>query len=161
MANREHLFRGFCPKESGERTIYIDGKVIRGRWLYGMPSTDGRYILNDFGRPYRLPGETNDTLSHSAHRVVPETVGEWTGLTDRDGNKVFEDDMLQINTYAYDEPESDYFGIIEYGEFGNGLREYDGKEWHMWRYLCDMRGSYTTTYEAVGNVWENPELLEV
>ena len=164
MAKRERIYRGFVPDDDGDRTIRIDGEQIRGRWVYGMPSTDGRYILDDFGRPYRLPGETHDTLSHSAHLVVPETVGEWTGLTDRAGNKIYEDDIIE----ACFKPGQ--YGVIRFGVYKNPFND-DKFAGHAGFYVEGIIGDekditrkdlgyWCLLKSGTGNIWENPDLLD-
>ena len=78
MAKRERIYRGFVPDDDGDRTIRIDGEQIRGRWVYGGPPKPGEAEPDREGLP-----------------VIPETVGEWTGLTDRAGNKIYEDDIIE------------------------------------------------------------------
>ncbi len=80
-------------------------------------------------------------------RVIPETVGQYTGLTDKNGTKIFEDDIVRL--YLVDDIE---MGIIKFNDI-------------MCRFMFFTKdGSYsfnnTCTFEVIGNIHDNPELLK-
>ena len=87
---REILFRGFHEDPNENETIFLDGKEIKGKWIEGylihneIPPTDIPYIGYLFGE-YDF-----DVLP-----VIPETVGQYIGLNDCQGNKIFENDIVQ------------------------------------------------------------------
>ena len=70
---RELLFRGFHPCD-GPDTIVMDGEVVKGRWVQG-------YFFQIWERTYILWGTTNDVPNMI--EVLPSTVGQYTGLTDK------------------------------------------------------------------------------
>ena len=81
--------------------------------------------------------------------IIPETLGQYTGLKDKNGTKIFEGDVVSYNGALYkvvfeDRNLSAYFGIaisaIETWQFS-----YQVPSDHM---------------EVVGNIYDNPELLE-
>lgn len=96
--------------------------------------------------------------------VYPETVGQFTGLTDKNGKKVFEGDILKFtDTNA----KYEWIGMVE---FGNPNGEYN------WGFqlvyisgvkpntdiLCWFDMEETGAFaEVIGNIQDNPELLEV
>lgn len=92
--------------------------------------------------------------------VNPETVCAYIGKNDGKSNKIWEHDILSINTYSYMEPEEDFFGEVVYCE-----------AWACWCIkqpeeekpipLCECEGSYMTKIEILGNRFDNPEILEV
>ncbi len=145
---REILFRAKC-KEDGD-------------WIYGDLLHDGiDYDVAIWEQKYKL-----------VTAIQEETVGQFTGLTDKNGKKIFEGDIVRIFS-------QDYIGIDEMGkvEFKDGCfgvsyfpeweREYSFGGWHFhrigeigeWREM-GASGKIYYTYEVIGNINDNPELLE-
>lgn len=84
---REILFRGFHPCE-GPETIVVDGEKVKGRWVEGSLLTykDGTTFVccEDY-----IPDVLNK------YEVLPSTVGQYIGLTDKNGKRIFDGDKVK------------------------------------------------------------------
>lgn len=106
-------------------------------------------------------------LRGNSHEVIPETVGQCTTLTDKNGKLIFTGDILHIKTgkgWTCPVGTDIYYKVVftEFNEQCNACTEYIGfmadnihdNEYSI-QYLVRAYGA-----EVVGNVYDNPELLE-
>ena len=156
--NREILFKA-KRKDNGE---WVKGAVL--------PAWNGAYIATSF-----LEGDSDEPLIVAAYEVVPETVCQYTGLTDRDGKKIWENDILRGHG------NDDDLAKVVFGEFNVIDVETYGKVdrvigWHTKVIETDVLSKCKPfclpmpltdfyikrcEYEVVKNAFDNPELLEV
>ena len=117
------------------REILFRGKTVcDGDWVYGgitwNPSRKKFFIHTDWEEA----------------KVIPETVGQYTGLTDENGVKIFEGDILHA-------AQGDF--VVRWSEsicsFVAGEKE---------RMRPCMNSGTVKCYEVIGNIYDNPELLE-
>ena len=143
------------------REILFRGKRLdNGEWVEGwyQPETTIKHwngIQETVGVTiaYKVEdGFLEDTL------VDPPTVGQYTGLNDKHGKRIFEGDIVAQNWYDYDEPRDDSFGKVVFCEYDCSFSVMDvNKDGFMPLGRC---GSYHWEVEVIGNVHDNPELLE-
>lgn len=83
-----------------------------------------------------------------AVEVIADTVGQYTGLTDRNGNKIFEGDIVNILT------ENEEIGVIVYEDSGFIV--------HADKFSIDIIYKINRTdVEVIGNKYDNPKLMEI
>ena len=119
------------------REILFRGKSkTTGEWFYG----------NLFDKD--ISGRTHiTTTSIGCLNIDPETVGQFTGITDRDGAKIFEDDIFKIGA------EEGIFTVkFDYGCF----LAYDGNGEQV-GILSELS---TMFVKVIGNIHDNKELLK-
>ena len=131
------------------REILFRGKnIANGKWEEGYFCP--KDIPSPFGEPIDCPSIIrNEDLLWCT--VIPETVGQYTGLTDKNGKKIFEGDIIKIPD-DYDE-----FGInagesyeIYFAFGGFRLKPKHSRARGFW--LEDDE-----TVEIIGNIHDNPE----
>lgn len=143
---REILFRGFYPDESRKTTITINETKVKGLWVFGYyvfrrarSGVFGQTVTDsDFDKHIIV------TNRGESYEVVPETVGQYTGLKDKNGKKIFEGDIIKDCL--------DEIGIIEYKP---KRAAFVVKNWEDGYILWTQ-----DNIEVIGNIFENPELLE-
>ena len=90
---------------------------------------------------------------------IPETVGQFTGLTDKNGKKIFEGDIVRVlgNQQVEDWKNVDYIALIAF--LDGGFCAIDGTvEDHAFRRYGLVRMDFDL--EVIGNIHDNPELLK-
>lgn len=123
------------------REILFRGKrANNGKWVEGF------YFIQR-GNPNAKAEEHYIRCYETDFNVDPETVGQFTGLTDKNGVKIFEGDIVE-----YDEELCPVVYEPDAGMF----------ELHGFGFVADFGYIDSSIFcEVVGNIHDNPELLEV
>lgn len=120
--NRETLFRG-KRVDNGE---WIYGSLVTGAFVKSATGQDIPYIFNtdECSNADCFEDFTDD---YGYYEVDPSTVGQYTGLTDSKGNKVFEGDIVKGGIYtAYEIKWDSYRAEFNTGAAGLSVSEVIG-----------------------------------
>lgn len=127
--------------------ILFRGKSIEdNKWVYGDLIREKKSFSKICTRIYRATNNGQELID-----VDSKTVGQYTGLKDKNGNKIFEGDIVDFP----DRSDSESYGVVEYDtnetEFGivyDSIYEGLGRQYH------------SRDIEVIGNIFDNSELLE-
>ena len=126
------------------REIIFRGKLPSGAWIEGD--------LRQYPSGAKAIKNTDFT---SLMEVDPRTVGQYTGLTDKNGTKIFEGDIVHMN--------SKKFGLSGHGLvvfWNGGFAIDDRKRKRLYPFI--QNGQYNAgDYRVDCNIYDNPELMEV
>lgn len=129
------------------REILFRGKTSNNIWIYGnlnyYPDINRTFIRKN---DKKLCPSMQSSLEEE---VSKKTVGQYTGLADKNGTKIFEGDIVDLKTTTY------HFKNCRI-KYQVCYARYCAIDNHGYEYPMDN----TFEYEVVGNVWDNPELME-
>ncbi len=133
------------------REIKFRGKRLdNGEWVEGF------YFESFTEIPYIMTLHDHILGMTEFYEVDPATVGQFTGLLDKNGKRIFEGDILK-----------DTDNEIYYVDFIRGCfylktnyKSFPHLGWTEWLPMCEIdRLANPTEFEVIGNIYENPELL--
>lgn len=135
------------------RAIKFRGKTINGEWVYGDLIQIGGGALIYHGDKQELeviPQEDSPCAvgfyPNEISPVIPKTVGQFTGIKDRNGAEIFEGDIMQ-HANPFDIP-----FIVNW---------IDSECCYGFNYGSTSYVITDTSFTVIGNVFENPQLLDV
>lgn len=133
---REYLFRG--------------KRKDNGKWVHGWVTTQHKkYTGGDL-----LTKIQSSTFGVGEHYVDTETIGQYTGLKDKNGKKIFEGDIIDFPDCS-----------DSYYSSGHGVVQYDSDETEF-AIIYDSiykglgRCHYSRDIEVIGNIYDHPDLLK-
>lgn len=131
------------------REILFRGKrVDNGEWVEGWLMNE--HIIpkeQEFTVECRNPQYFVDTDKLELYEIIPSTIGQYTGLTDKNGKRIFEHDIVRIAVC---------------GMYDNYVISYDNENasfvvgdtsFSFWSYI-------STRIEIVGNIYDSPDLIK-
>lgn len=151
------LFRAKTTKKKNNEAfnnVWVEGDLIKNK---------DKYYIHPHANVFKVENELAKLMV--CHEVIPETIGQYTGLTDKNGKKIFEGDIVVVK---YPKGDVCWVGDVQ---FQSGVF---GAEWASVKVNKSMLGSWGQTHnlrrfdddiieriEVIGNIHDNPELLEV
>ena len=146
------------------RDILFRGKrVDNGEWVYGYycPCVFGNFPAE----PAIIDADELKKGRWAPVRVIPETVGQYTGLTDKKGKKIFEGDIVKLTDKSFGYK---WKAVVEFGNpngnytWGWQLKPIGKAKNVNTDILCWVEMEETGAFcEVIGTIYDNPELLEV
>ena len=140
------------------REVLFRGKTYEGEWVQG-----------DFNHYHSGSGvfiAERESKGDFCKRVNPETVGQYTGLTDKNGKKIFEGDLLNGFEYPFlSDNAHNYFAEVIWFDNCPAFGLYTHK--HPLSAVrgisegnCELMEDFDSSqWEVIGNIHDNPELL--
>jgi uncharacterized phage protein (TIGR01671 family) len=143
------------------REILFRGKnVDNGAWVYGsfIPDMLEVFCITDidgFIKPFSLNKEELTEV-----RVERSTVGQFTGLTDKNGTRIFEGDIVKGKSEYFGNGSLNQKAVVLYDR-GQFLLSF-GETLEECKQLNDFEvvGVWSGDVEVIGNIHDNPELLK-
>lgn len=137
--NREILFKA-KRKDNGE---WVEGQYV---YITNPLTEDGKPIKHLICNGTNI---FNDLID-------PDTLCQYTGLTDKNGKKIWENDIIKTSRYGKNDGKGSNFAgfdifSVQWDDGGFAL-------YSKWRRF-NLRDN--NEYEVIGNIFDNPELLEV
>lgn len=121
-----------------------DGTWVVGMLSYGFSESSGYKEIGSYLTVFDL-----DSDSFKSYEVIPETVGQYTGLKDKNGKEIYDGDIMKRPQQNADKtPNGNHYKVVEWKIFGNNSVGFNVSA------QCNK-------YEIIGNIYENPELLKV
>lgn len=166
--NREILFKAKTTKKHNRKhdfnNVWVEGDLVR---------SGGKYYIHPIANKVKIDGELGKVII--MHEVDQNTICQYTGLTDKNGKKIWENDILRGHGN-----DSDLAKVV-FGEFKViDVETLEAVEscvgWHTEVIETDalskcepfclpmpMTEFYIrrSEFEVFGNIFDNPDLLEV
>ena len=151
---REILFRGKALSKS----TFLKSE---DGWVYGVPvpiiidawETDRVEIVKCHGYDeldyYELLSEDDE--------VDPKTIGQYTGLKDKYGKKIFEGDVVFVSDHI---PDVNGLYRVFYSEVNHGYALQRNNIYRYYHFMFAELNGFASDSEIIGNIHDNPELLE-
>jgi uncharacterized phage protein (TIGR01671 family) len=138
------------------REILFRGKRDDGKWLYGSLVTG---LFGEEGEQAHILDPDNgyydcfDHFDSPDYEVIPETVGQFTGLLDKYGRKIFEGDIVVTCPSP-----------LSISDGGDTSKRLIVKSWVFTDMchsaMCRKGSKVEKFYKIVGNIYDNPDLMK-
>lgn len=143
--NREILFKA-KRKDNGEWVegyyIYHIKRTICPLGDSVKPEDEQHVIMQDGFSDWNMPRNT------VVYEIDPDTLCQYTGLTDKNGKKIWENDIIEL-------PGGGGYFVCEWQE-DTARFVLNGERWTV-----DFDNYWSYEVEVIGNIFDNPDLLEV
>lgn len=135
-----------------QKILFKAKRIEDNEWVYGYLwiGNDHAYLIPSTAG-IRYDDETHFMTAY-AYEIDKSTICLYTGMHGRDGERIWENDIVKLNNLGYEKR-----GVYAKVEFNDGCFDVVGDGWR------DYLKCYVANHsvEVCGNIFDNPELLEV
>ena len=136
--------------------IFRGKQTDNGEWIEGAYSP---FHLN-FGereeKPHIIIISDDEDIDGLWCEVIPETVGQYTGLTDKNGKRIFEGDIVRYGTNTDRADNKEIYEVVFETRGGSRYFGIRISEIETWQFCFEVPAKLM---EVIGNIHDNPELL--
>lgn len=135
------------PKEKGEfNNVWVTGNLI---------VSNGKYYIHPAGNVVNVKNETGRIIV--MHEVIPDTICQCTGLKDKNGNLIWENDVIEVA--EHEDAVNGLYGVI-YCKHSHCYALERSIDFHYNFFTFSALNGFETSSNVIGNIFDNPELLE-
>ena len=137
-------------------------RIDNGEWVYGgyhkhikrtacpiedkITDEDIAYLIIESGfSDWNMPKPIN------VYEVIPETVGQFTGLKDKNDKEIWQGDILKTDSEV---------NYVDYQDYSFGTHNHRQLIDYIWGTSIGELHYFDDVFEVIGNIYDNPELLE-
>lgn len=146
--NREILFKARTTKKHNEKhafdNVWVEGDLIR---------SGGKYYIHPTGNKVNVDGELWKIIV--MHEIDPTTLCQFTGLMDKNGQKIWENDIIEDDVNCYRVYWSKKYSNFSCEYVKTDEPIFKGRKWDLWSIIQEEE------IYVKGNIFDNQELLEV
>ena len=168
---REILFKAKTTKKDNPKHEFNE------KWVEGNLILCGeKAYIHPISNKIRTTGEIGRIIV--LHEVIHNTLCQYTGLTDKNGKRIWENDILKFNDEVwyscytscgteYDSWEAENYGVVGYCDY-SARYDFTKYKYNENQVEADLHenhdiefSEFVKEHEVIGNIFDNPELLEV
>lgn len=140
--NRENLFKAKTTKKENPKHVFSES------WVEGnLILCNGKAYIHPISNKVAVKGELGKIIV--MHEVIPDTICRYTGLEDKNGKEIWENDIVRN--------EKGDIGVVQWFEEHAAFMIWNKTK----HYVCYLAENDFSKIEIAGNEFDNPELLEV
>lgn len=145
---REILFKAKTTKKHNRKhdfnDVWVEGDLVR---------SGGKYYIHPIANKVKIDGELGKVII--VHEVDQNTICQFTGLTDKNGQKIWENDIIEDDVNCYRVYWSKKYSNFSCEYVKTDEPIFKGRKWDLWSIIQEEE------IYVKGNIFDNQELLEV